>query len=234
MSANALMLPELTGRGQIVVDYFKRETILIAPALERIFPDLQPEARRKFMERLCLTAWFNKYRFPGGSGNYWMLSSRACNHLGIKRRSSAFNQAPLRRLCLQSLFFALSPHLRHLTPEECKSMSPDIVCRGDSKYFLDATNVANALLGWLVIDDGKSARRIWSKASAAISKRKKVQLFYDLCRARRFRISVVTTTVEKAEKIQKVLLDHPFKDVSIEVVPVAEAMPSLLLSKEEQ
>lgn len=230
LSAPRTALPALSDRATAIVDYLIRYSILIPPILHRMHPELSPEALRKFMERMAQDQWITKHPLPRGEGCYWALTSRACNRLELKRKSSPLRQGPLIRHCLQNLFFAASPHLRLLTSAECREALPLIYRRGSSnQYFLDTQDAEHIQLGWLLIDDGKKPLRVWSKAKEVASSRKANAPLYELCVSGGFRLTVVTTTSAKAEKIRKLFDDRPFRDIPVDVFPVADSFPTLLL-----
>ena len=231
MSQHGNTLPLLSERATLLVEYLVRYTLAVLPILERMFPELSREALRKFLERLAEDEWISKHQLPGTCGSYWALSARACHRLGLKRRTSALRQGPLVKHCLQNLFFAANPNLRLLTSMECQQTLPQIYRRGNSsQYFLDTETTSDVRLGWLLIDDAKRPLRIYTKAKEIVVTRKANPALYELCIAGRFRIAVATTTAAKAEKIRKLVAERPFRDVPVDIVPVADAFPLLLLA----
>ena len=189
----------------------------------RCFPELTSNAISKITAKLCRLGYLERHPLFGGQ-DYFLLSRKATNLLGVSpRRSEPLGPQALPLHYGVSLYCSLAAVPKdRLTADELKE-----------KYGL--TSVADLIAAYcedgdqlclLRVDLGGSADHVVRKCREDVRRRMEGPTWRELIDAGRFRIVIVTATVEKAAAIRQALAAFNW-NISFRTATIPDLLPLL-------
>lgn len=226
----ARTLPPLTAnRERVIALVLRYGLITVAAAHRRVCPDTTVDNAARLLDALVECGWLRRHT-AGTAANYYLLSSAAAFRLNRHRRVAVppGYHALVRNYGMLAGCVKLG--VDKFTAAEWRQQFAELCPPGarQNGYYLDHSDPARPVIGWLHVDSGQDRFRLIGKLKSEIRHRYDRGAFEQCVRAGRFLLTVLTPSEGKREDLLRAFRDRLRGPTRFRVEVVEELQPLLI------